>query len=196
MNEKKRRYRQRRCKHCGRWYTPSPRVAARQRFCSRLECQRARRRITARKWRKENPLKHESDLARIQVWRQNHPRYWRRHRRSWLLFEFLAPQAALRKTRFWVRLTHEKSGALRILKLVQRPGRLCVLKELLAALRISLGNAPCPCYRAPRCHDCGLRRGPHGTDTRNAAGGKSRKRRTAAGSSRNPPRSSRPTSAG
>ena len=134
---KKRRCRRRHCKHCEKLFDPDRRAAGRQRFCPKAECQRARRRLAARKWRKKNRLKHETDTARIQVWRQNHPGYWRKHRRRWLLMDFLVPLAALKKTRFWLRLSHPKSGALRILDLVQRPGKPCVLKELAAALRIS-----------------------------------------------------------
>ena len=81
----RRRCRRRRCKHCGEWYEPNPRAAARQKFCVERECQKARRRLTARKWRRHNHLAHEADVARIRVWRQNHPGYWRKHRRRWLL---------------------------------------------------------------------------------------------------------------
>ena len=151
----RRRYRRRECKHCGKAYDPDPRVGARQRFCSAPECQKARRRIAARAWRRRNrKLANDGDVARVRVWRQNHPGYWRRQRRRWLLFDFLVPVVALKKTGFWVKLTHPRSGALRILNLVQHAGRPCIVSELLNALRISIGKAPCPCYRSSRCRQC------------------------------------------
>ena len=155
--EKRKRYRRRRCRHCGDWYEPNSRAARRQKFCNKAECQKARCRRTSRTWRRHNPhTKDEQDAARIRVWRRKHPGYWRKHRRRWLIFDFLVPLAALKKTRFLVKLSDPKSGALRILDLVQRTGRPCVLKELVESLRISIGHAPCPCYRASVCQKCVL----------------------------------------
>jgi hypothetical protein len=41
---KKKRFKPRRCIHCGEWYDPNPRAAARQKYCGDPECQMARRR--------------------------------------------------------------------------------------------------------------------------------------------------------
>ncbi len=43
------RWRRRRCRHCDREYEPDPRTAKRQRYCGRAECQKARRRRTAKR---------------------------------------------------------------------------------------------------------------------------------------------------
>jgi hypothetical protein len=155
---KTKRLRRRRCKHCHRDYDPDPRTAKKQKYCGRAECQRARRRLTARAWRRHNHLRHPDDVTRVQVWRETHPGYWRKHRRGLLLLELFIPSAILRLTRFWAKLTQPKTGALQILTLVQRAGKPCVVKELLAALRIPIKKGRCPCYRAAACPDCALGR--------------------------------------
>jgi hypothetical protein len=98
---KKKRFKPRRCIHCGEWYQPNPRAAARQKFCSDPECQKARRRKTARAWRRHNHFPSgEADLARVRVWRGQHPGYWRKHRRRSFIMELLVPLVSLKKTRF------------------------------------------------------------------------------------------------
>ena len=43
------------CRFCRKWFLPDPRVGARQRACSSVECQRKRRSETQASWRKGNP---------------------------------------------------------------------------------------------------------------------------------------------
>ena len=43
------------CRICRRWFRPDVRVGIRQRACSRLECQAARRKKTQAAWRARNP---------------------------------------------------------------------------------------------------------------------------------------------
>lgn len=150
----RRRGRERKCRHCGTWFIPDARAGKRHRFCGKRECQKARRRRTSRAWRRHNHLSHESDVVRVRVWRANHPKYWRRHRRRWLITELLVPMVRLRRTRLWVKLSLPKTGALRILNLVQVPGQPCVLRNLLSALRIPIGQKTCHCYLSPRSKDC------------------------------------------
>ena len=47
--------RKRPCSICRHWFHPDPRVGARQRACSRPECQQARRQQTQIRWRARNP---------------------------------------------------------------------------------------------------------------------------------------------
>jgi hypothetical protein len=155
---KTRRLRRRKCCHCHHEYEPDPRTAKRQKFCGLAECQRARRRLTARAWRRHNHLRHDEDIVRVRVWRRGHPGYWRKHRRGLLLLELLVPSVALRCTRFWAKLTQPKTGALRILNLVQHIGSPCIVKELLVALRIPIKKNRCPGYCAAACPDCDLGR--------------------------------------
>lgn len=47
--------RKRPCTICRRWFRINPRVGARQRACSKPECQTARRKKTQANWRRRNP---------------------------------------------------------------------------------------------------------------------------------------------
>jgi hypothetical protein len=47
--------RKRPCSICRHWFRPDARVGARQRACSRPECQQARRKRTQAHWRAQNP---------------------------------------------------------------------------------------------------------------------------------------------
>lgn len=49
------RWRRRRCTECGELFRSDRRVGARQRSCSRRECQQKRRRETQVRWRERNP---------------------------------------------------------------------------------------------------------------------------------------------
>jgi hypothetical protein len=44
----------RKCRYCGRWFVPYPRVGKRQRACS-IECQSLRKRENNRIYRERNP---------------------------------------------------------------------------------------------------------------------------------------------
>lgn len=70
---------QRRCKHCGDWFTPRSNVAH-QRYCPKVECQKARK----NQWRKRK-LATDPDYRLNQYdaqkrWRKRHPEYWRGYR--------------------------------------------------------------------------------------------------------------------
>ena len=43
------------CTICRRWFRPDPRIGARQRACSKPECQAGRRKKTQATWRAHNP---------------------------------------------------------------------------------------------------------------------------------------------
>lgn len=47
--------RSRPCRICRRWFQPNPRAGARQRTCSRPECQRERHRRSCASWHQRNP---------------------------------------------------------------------------------------------------------------------------------------------
>jgi hypothetical protein len=44
-----------RCRHCGRFFDPDPRVGERQQFCRRDPCRRASKKAAQRRWRENNP---------------------------------------------------------------------------------------------------------------------------------------------
>ena len=69
------------CIFCGRSFEPCPTVPN-QRYCSRPECQKARR----RKWQKEKLATDEAYRANQadcqRAWRQRNPDYWRHYRET------------------------------------------------------------------------------------------------------------------
>lgn len=72
---------ERRCEHCGELFVPRPNVAC-QRYCSKQECQRARR----NQWRKRK-LRTDPDYRGNQRdaqkrWRETHQGYWKAYRAS------------------------------------------------------------------------------------------------------------------
>ena len=68
---KKKRFRPRRCRHCGKWYEPNPRAAARQKYCGDADCQKARRRKTAQTGRRHN---HLETADAVSIHEKCHPR--------------------------------------------------------------------------------------------------------------------------
>jgi len=72
----------RKCPHCEEYYIPDPRNAWHQVYCSKPDCQQARRAANQADWRDRNPTYFEGEphLTRVQDWRARHPGYWRRVR--------------------------------------------------------------------------------------------------------------------
>lgn len=72
----------RRCRHCRKFYEPDRRNLKHQRHCSKAECRRARKRKSQRRWlnKAENRgyFSGSENVARVQLWREEHPGYWRR----------------------------------------------------------------------------------------------------------------------
>ena len=46
---------QKKCKYCGQYFKPDPRVGERQKTCFRDECKQKRRREAQEEWKKKNP---------------------------------------------------------------------------------------------------------------------------------------------
>lgn len=70
----------RRCVACGCLFEPRRHVPQ-QRYCSRAECQRARRRGWQREKLAADADYRANQAAAQQRWRKRHPEYWRHYRR-------------------------------------------------------------------------------------------------------------------
>jgi hypothetical protein len=88
----------RKCKHCQSFFTPDPRSATRQRYCSQPACRQASKAASQRRWL-HKPANREYfrgplHVERVRQWRQAHPGYWRRPSSQTLhaLQEDLTPQ--------------------------------------------------------------------------------------------------------
>lgn len=77
-----RRTRRRKCKHCGTLFSPDPRNATRQRYCSQTECRKVSKASSQKRWlqKPENQdyFLGPHNVERVQHWRKDHPGYWRR----------------------------------------------------------------------------------------------------------------------
>ena len=73
---------QRKCYHCRELYHPDRRNLWHQKYCSKAECQQARKRKNQRRWlskpENRNYFKGPEHTERVRAWRAAHPEYWRR----------------------------------------------------------------------------------------------------------------------
>ena len=72
--------RKRRCAHCGCRFAPDPRVKN-QRYCGKIECQRARKSLWQRQKLAKDPDYQADKLDAQRAWRSRNPLYWKRWRR-------------------------------------------------------------------------------------------------------------------
>lgn len=67
------------CAHCGREFTPNPRVK-KQRYCPNKACQRARRAVWQRRKLAEDPDYQDNQRRCKKEWQERHPGYSRFYR--------------------------------------------------------------------------------------------------------------------
>lgn len=74
------------CRHCGEIFEPDARNRARQRYCVKAPCRKARKAASQRAWlrKKGNAdyFRGAAHVERVQAWRRAHPGYWKRRRRD------------------------------------------------------------------------------------------------------------------
>ena len=77
-----RRSQKHKCKHCKKLFTPDPRNAHHQKYCSKPDCQKASKVDSRQKWlnkpENQNYFTGPDNVRRVQKWRKEHPGYWRR----------------------------------------------------------------------------------------------------------------------
>ena len=67
-----------RCPHCKKLFTPDPRLKGKQKTCGGTECQKARRRENAKKWREKNPDYDDRTYRKARFRTRTH-HAWKRH---------------------------------------------------------------------------------------------------------------------
>lgn len=79
------------CLHCQELFLPDYRSAQRQRYCSKAECRKARKRELMRVWlakpENQNYFRDAKNAERVRDWQKEHPGYWKntaRYRRRTL----------------------------------------------------------------------------------------------------------------
>jgi len=69
--------RERSCKHCNDFFTPDPRNAHHQEYCSRPECRKASKKASQSKWlnkpENQNYFSGPANIQRVRDWRKAHP---------------------------------------------------------------------------------------------------------------------------
>jgi hypothetical protein len=87
----------RKCRHCGRMFTPDPRNQDRQYYCSTPECRRISKLASQRRWSRKTenlaPYRGEEEVRRVQKWRETHPGYWKKKWPSSNRMQVVSPQA-------------------------------------------------------------------------------------------------------
>ena len=69
----------RNCKHCDEFFQPRPQNPQ-QNYCSKSECQRARKRLWQRENLKSDPDYRENQRQAQKRWQAHHPDYWKNYR--------------------------------------------------------------------------------------------------------------------
>ncbi len=69
------------CAHCRRSFLPSPRLKDRQSYCSRQDCQRARKRRWTRQKLARDEAYRENQARAARHWRGRNSGYWREYRK-------------------------------------------------------------------------------------------------------------------
>ena len=72
--------RKKKCRHCGILFRPDCRNHKKQRYCSELDCRKASKAESQKKWLLKNPdcYRNPENVSRVQLWRKMHPGYSKR----------------------------------------------------------------------------------------------------------------------
>jgi hypothetical protein len=74
------------CAHCHDYFVPNYRSGARQHFCLKPECRKARREQSQKAWlaqpENQDYFRDAKNAARVRQWQQDHPGYWKKTTRS------------------------------------------------------------------------------------------------------------------
>jgi len=113
----------RKCPHCKELFVPDPYNRHHQRFCSKPQCQKARKAANQRAWARR-PANRDywrgaDEVTRVREWRQAHPGYWRKapKKTSSTLQAVISPEPALAQS---VK-SELGGGALQVVSPMQHP---------------------------------------------------------------------------
>src|SRR5438046_5062151 len=72
----------RKCRSCTKFFIPDPRTEDRQHYCLESACRQASKAASQRRWLSKNGngdhFRGAHEVRRVQLWRKNHPGYWKR----------------------------------------------------------------------------------------------------------------------
>lgn len=72
----------RKCRHCGKCFSPDHRNRRHQHYCTKPECRRTSKSVSQRRWLRQAPNRDyfcgPDQTRRVQQWRKCHPGYWKK----------------------------------------------------------------------------------------------------------------------
>lgn len=76
----------RKCRCCSKFFIPDPRTQDRQRYCSNPPCRKTSKTTSQRRWLSKNGngdhFRGAEEVRRVQLWRKDHPGYWKKNKPS------------------------------------------------------------------------------------------------------------------
>jgi hypothetical protein len=76
----------RKCRCCSQFFIPDPRTQDRQRYCSNPAWRKASKTRSQRRWLSQNGngdhFRGAAEVRRVQLWRKEHPGYWKKNKAS------------------------------------------------------------------------------------------------------------------
>lgn len=74
--------RKRKCLHCHEFFRPDARNVKKQEYCSRLDCRKASKAASQKKWlakpENKNYFRGPDNVSRVREWRKQNPGYWKK----------------------------------------------------------------------------------------------------------------------
>jgi len=93
----------RRCKFCGQYFRPHPRLGDKQKSCQKQGCQKKRQWENLRSWRQRNPDYFRGRYSELKSWREQNPGYQRQWRaRQSEIQKSMLPKRSIKSVRLVV----------------------------------------------------------------------------------------------
>jgi hypothetical protein len=91
---------QRKCKHCGQFFTPDYRNRYHQQYCSAPDCQKVSKTQSHKRWLRtagKTYFTGPDNVKHVQQWRTEHPQYWRKKGQSSRALQDVCQKKAVEK---------------------------------------------------------------------------------------------------
>ena len=113
------------CRHCRQLFVPDHRNREKQNYCEKIPCRKASKAASQKKWlsKPENKdyFRGHDNVERVQKWREDNPKYWKRTNSSTALQDHLTSQPTENKENIDRRNAQPQKHALQDLLMAQSP---------------------------------------------------------------------------
>ena len=135
MNSKRSR---RKCRHCGKCFSPDYRNHRHQYYCSKLDCRRSSKAASQRRWLRQAPnrdyFRGPEQTRRVQQWRKANPGYWKKEPPS-AQGDQIAVSQTIKPQKTSCNATSSLRSALQDFCLVQDPAFVGLLSMVIGSTR-------------------------------------------------------------